>query len=207
MSNLYTSLSKIGFLKKNYSLKFLFVAFIGIHIPLIIIVLISITDIFNFSKASILIAALLATLAASALTLYFLNKLLWPLLEAKNALTHYVFKKKIPQLPIHFEDEAGILLRELQYTIEHLDYLIEEKKDVATILSNDIRGPFEQFFALSTQIIEQTDSENVRQNAITIKQISIKNLLTLNGVLTFLETNRMQNRKGVIYESRLKNEN
>ena len=207
MKNLYSSLSKIGFLNKNYSLKFLFVAFIGIHIPLIIIVLISVTDIFIFDKTYILLATLLATLAASALTLFFLNKLLWPLLEAKNALTNYVFKKEIPQLPIQFEDEAGILLRELQYAIEHLDYLIEEKKDVATILSNDIRVPFEQFFDLSTRIIEETDSETIRQNAITIKQVSIKNLLTLNGILTFMATNRMQNRKGVIYESRSKNEN
>jgi hypothetical protein len=206
MTNLYSSLSEIGFLKKNYSLKFLFVAFIGIHIPLIIITLISATDIFTFNKMYVLLAILFATLAASALTLFFLNKLLWPLREAKNALTKYVFEKEIPQLPIQFEDEAGILLRELQYTIEHLDYLIEEKKDVATILSNDIREPFEQFFNLSTRIIEETDSETIRQNAITIKQVSIKNLLTLNGILTFMETNRMQNRKGVIYESRLKNE-
>lgn len=32
---LYKKLSNIGFLKKSYAFKFLFVAFIGIHIPLI----------------------------------------------------------------------------------------------------------------------------------------------------------------------------
>ena len=175
MPSLYSKLSGIRFLSKNYSLKFLFIAFIGIHIPLIVIFLISITDILSFNKKYMLLAVLIATLIASALTLYFLNKLLWPLREAKNALTEYMTRKKTPQLPVQFEDEAGILLRELQYTIEHLDYLIEEKKDIANLLSNDIQQPFEQFIALSTHIYQNTENESIQQNALKIKDISIKN--------------------------------
>ncbi len=206
MPTLYSRLSGIRYLNKHYSRKFLFVAFLGIHTPLIIISLLSITDTFNFNKKYVLLAILTATLLASALTLYFLNKLLWPLREAKNALTKYVSDKEIPQLPVQFEDEAGVLLRELQYTIEHLDYLIEEKKDIVNLLSNDIRQPFEQFMSLSTLIYQDTDKENIRQNALKIKDISVKYLLTLNDVLKYLKANDAQKRTGITYGSHLKSE-
>jgi signal transduction histidine kinase len=187
MPNLYTGLSKLRLLKKNYSLKFLFIAFIGIHIPLITILVIAVTDIFTFSSTYILIAALLATLGACAATLYFLNKLLWPLREAKNALGFYLSSKKMPELPVHFEDEAGVLLKELQHTIEHLDYLIGEKKDVITILSHDIRTPFNQVLGLSSMILLETDRAAVNQHAQTIKEVSIKNLMILNDILSLLK--------------------
>ena len=190
MPNIYVRLSKIKFLKANYSLKFLFVAFLGIHIPLIIIVLISLSSISTFSKQSILLITLAATLVSSSLTLYFLKKLLWPLLEAKKALENYVTEKKLPALPVHFEDEAGILLRELQSTLEHLDYLIDEKKDITTLLSHDIRTPFNQFLALSALIILETNKTLINEHAKTIKEVSVKNLSVLNDILKLLKTDK-----------------
>jgi signal transduction histidine kinase len=185
MPNLYTNLSKLRFLKKNYSLKFLFIAFIGIHIPLIIIVIISSTKIFSFDQNYILLATLVA---ATAGTLYFLNKLLWPLREAKNALSDYLSTRKIPNLPVQFEDEAGVLLKELQQTIEQLDYLMGEKKDVITILSHDIRTPFNQVLGLSSMILLETDRAAINNHAQTMKEISIKNLMVLNDILNLLKT-------------------
>jgi signal transduction histidine kinase len=188
MPTLYASLSKLRFLRKNYSFKFLFVAFIGIHIPLITIIIISVTGIFTFSSTYILIAALVATLAATAATLYFLNRLLWPLREARRALGNYLSSKKIPDLPLHHEDEAGVLLKELQHTIEHLDYLIGEKKDVIAILSHDIRTPFNQVLGLSGMILLETERSAINQHAQTMKEICVKNLLVLNDILNLLKT-------------------
>jgi signal transduction histidine kinase len=191
MTNLYSALSKLRFLKRNYSLKFLFIAFIGIHIPLISIVIISITDIFSFNQTYILPATLIATLAATTLTLFLLNKLLWPLKQSKMALENYVGTREIPNLPIHFEDEAGVLMKELQRTIEHLDYLIDEKKDVITLLSHDIRTPFSQTLALSSLISQETEPKAMILHALTIKEISIKNLLVLNDILKLLKTDHI----------------
>jgi signal transduction histidine kinase len=191
MSNLYVGLSKLRLLRKNYSLKFLFVAFIGIHIPLITIVILIVTNNFIFNQNYIIISVLAATLGASTLTLYFLNKLLWPLREAKNALGNYLSDKKLPALPIHFQDEAGQLLRELQHTIEHLDYLIGEKKDVITILSHDIRTPFNQVLGLSSMILLETDRNAINQHALTMKEISVKNLMVLNDILKLLKTDHL----------------
>jgi signal transduction histidine kinase len=160
MSNLYMGLSKLRLLRKNYSLKFLFIAFIGIHIPLITIVILIVTNNFIFDKNYIIISVLAATLGASTLTLYFLNKLLWPLREAKNAL-------------------------------EHLDYLIGEKKDVITILSHDIRTPFNQVLGLSSLILLETDRNTINQHALTMKEISVKNLMVLNDILKLLKTDHL----------------
>ncbi|MES2005935.1 MAG: HAMP domain-containing sensor histidine kinase [Bacteroidota bacterium] len=188
MANLYANLSKIRFLKKNYSAKFLFVAFIGIHIPLISIVIISITDNSYSNSLAILLTTLIATLVASALTLYFLNQLLWPLREAKKALGAYLLQKEMPALPVHYTDEAGLLLKELQTTIEQLDYLIGEKKDVITLLSHDIRTPFNQILSISNEIIAENNKEIIDQYTQTIKEVTVKNLLILNDILKLLKT-------------------
>ncbi len=200
MTNLYTNLSKIRFLKKNYSLKFLFVAFIGIHIPLIIIVIIGIIDNFTSTSMAVLVSTLVATLVASALTLFFLNQLLWPLHEAKKALSLYLSKKQLPTLPTHFTDEAGLLLKELQLTIEQLDYLISEKKDVITLLSHDIRTPFNQILSITNEMIAGYDKEMTLQYAQSIKEISVKNLLILNDILKLLKSEQLDESENIDIE-------
>lgn len=192
MANLYASLSKMGILKKKYSAKFLFVAFIGTHIPLIIIVALTVTNIFSFNTTFVLLCALFATLLAAIVTLYALNKLLWPLHLAKNALSKYLADKQVPQLPVHYDDEAGILLKELQETIEQLDYLIGEKKDVITLLSHDIRTPFNQILAFSGMIQQETNKEDINLHAQAIREITIRNLMILNDILKLLKTDQAE---------------
>lgn len=192
MANLYASLSKLGILKKKYSAKFLFVAFIGTHIPLIIIVALTVTHIFSFNTTFVLLSALLATLLAAIVTLYALNKLLWPLHLAKNALSKYLIDKQVPQLPVHFNDEAGILLKELQETIEQLDYLIGEKKDVITLLSHDIRTPFNQILAFSGLIQQESNKDAINLHAQAIREITIRNLMILNDILKLLKTDHAE---------------
>ncbi len=190
MSHLYGKLSKLPFLRMRYSGKFLFVAFIGIHIPLIIIVLITVTGIFSFTKETMLTACLVATLAASALTLYFLNQLLWPLHKAKAALERYLTHQELPNLPTQFEDEAGILLKQLQQTLEQQNQLLDEKKDTIQLLSHNVQLPFEQFSQLSSQIIQETDLEKLHDHGRTIKDIAVKNLLSLHQVISYLKNKK-----------------
>lgn len=187
MIDLYKHLSGIRFLKKNYAAKFLFIAFIGIHIPLIIIVLISITSFIDLDKSSILLITLFSTLAASGITLYLLNKLLIPLHLAKNALRIYRSDGRLPTLPTQFEDEAGILLKELQYSLEQLDYLIHEKKDIIRLLSQDIRSPYLQIYELARRIPAEQDPLLKTEWADQIKDITVSNLLVLQDILKLLE--------------------
>lgn len=187
MKDLYSHLSGFRFLKKNYAAKFLFIAFIGIHIPLIIIVLVSITSFIDLNKYSILLITLFATLLASGITLYLLNKLLIPLHQAKNALRIYRSDGTLPKLPTQFEDEAGILLKELQHSLEQLDYLIHEKKDIIRLLSQDIRSPYLQIYELARRIPAETDPLVKTEWADQIKEITVSNLLVLDDILKLLE--------------------
>ena len=66
---LYTLLSKIKFISKSYSLKFLFVAFLGIHIPLIGLIFFVIFTKDNLSEYTILLITLFFTLLATSITL------------------------------------------------------------------------------------------------------------------------------------------
>lgn len=108
----YHLLSGLPFFKKSFSLKILFIAFIGIHIPLFGIIgyLLS-SDIENISAWSIVIFTLLFTLFATGVTLIILNRLLKPVLLAKDALIEFKEYSKLPNLPTEYIDEGGVLMR------------------------------------------------------------------------------------------------
>ena len=86
-------------------MKFLFIAFIGVHIPLIVLIMAITFDWTPLEGWNIIIVALLATLVATGGTLYLLRGLLWPLHEAKKALSDYTGKKIIPSLPLHIQTD------------------------------------------------------------------------------------------------------
>lgn len=107
---------------------------------------------------NVILVALAATLIATGLTLLLLKSLLWPILQAKNALQDYTRKKVIPSLPVHYTDEAGQLLQQVQIAIDSMDALLKERKDILTLLSHDLRTPFTQLIGLG----ELLQSEKVR---------------------------------------------
>ena len=137
---LYKGLSTIGFLSKNYAFKFLFVAFVGIHVPLIgLIFLIVFSDV-REEPALILLFTLVMTLLATAVTLIMLKKLTWPVSVSARQLENYRINGVIPDLPRSFKDEAGILMSNVQSTIEENHALNNEKLDLIYLLSHDLRN-------------------------------------------------------------------
>lgn len=159
----YDKLSKIPFLKK-YSFKFLFVAFIGIHIPLIGLIIFLIfggNDV--FSPLSVFISVLLFTLLAAILTLFVLNKLLEPIIFAKKSLSSYITNKSVPNLPTKYTDEIGILLKEIQFSVQTLDELINEKQDLIGLMSHDLKNPLAAVMTYS-ELIPSADTDEKREN-------------------------------------------
>lgn len=167
---LYSNLSKISILKK-YSTKFLAIAFLGIHIPLIGLILFSTLNKDVLSTSTILIITLIFTLAATAITLAILNKLLEPIKLASSSLRLYLENQQLPNLPTNYTDEVGILLKDLQFSIEVFDNLIDSKQQAIAILSHDLRNPVAGIIML-LDILEAEKSESE-------KVIIIKNLKTL----------------------------
>ena len=114
---LYRQLSKISFLKNSYAYKFLFVTFIGIHIPLIGLLFFILYAKQSVSPNSIVIFTLIMTLLATGITLWILKKLVKPIEVAAKALAIYRNTRVVSQLPTGFKDEAGLLLANIQESI------------------------------------------------------------------------------------------
>ncbi|HYW19043.1 MAG TPA: EAL domain-containing protein [Nodularia sp. (in: cyanobacteria)] len=124
--DLYSFLAQIRFLKKSYTAKILLVAFIGTHIPLLVLFFsFVISNSYTWEMAiPVLVIALLATLAGTAVTLYAINHLLAPVILTSAALQDYLSSKTLPELPTQFADEAGTLMADTSQTIHQLNELI-----------------------------------------------------------------------------------
>ncbi len=149
---LYDRMSRVGVL--SYRLKIMLVAFLGIHVPLIAVVLyITALNAENWSQfVGTLVVTLLATLLGTGLTLFVLNKLLSPVLLTAQALEGFRRDRSLGELPRHYTDEAGRLMACAAETIDHLKTTLDrlEHVDEATGLPNR-----RQLLATMTEAIEQ----------------------------------------------------
>jgi signal transduction histidine kinase len=152
MNSTYRKLSGIKPLASSYTFKFLFIAFLGIHIPLIGLIVFILAKPNSVSAGTVFGLTLLLTLGATAGTLYILNGLLAPLKASKKALEEYLKDRNIPNLPMGYQDEAGVLMSKVQETITSLDTLLEEKKDLIGLLSHDLRTPLASILLLAESL-------------------------------------------------------
>jgi signal transduction histidine kinase len=191
----YHILSKIKFLKK-YSFKFLFVAFLGIHIPLIgLIIYLALGGAENLSPLSVIISVLIFTLLATGITLFILNKLLYPILFAKESLNNYIANNELPNMPTHYTDEVGVLLSEIQFSIKTLDDLLKEKKDLIGLMSHDLKNPltaivnYTELIKMDEKYSDIADKINI---AAKTQQTIIDSVLELLENETIVITNDMK---------------
>jgi diguanylate cyclase (GGDEF)-like protein len=103
------------------------VAFLGTHVPLLTLLLsFVISNSYSLEMATqVMIIALLATLAGTAVTLYALNHLLKPVIFTSATLQNYLNTKTLPQLPTEYADEAGTLMADTSQALYKLDQLIK----------------------------------------------------------------------------------
>ncbi|OIV41529.1 ATP-binding protein [Flavobacterium johnsoniae] len=162
---LYHSLSQISFLKKSYALKFLFVAFIGIHIPLIGILFFVLFFEHTVSPASILVFSLIMTLLATAVTLLVLKQLIKPISIASKSLDDYRNNRKLSVLPTDYTDEAGLLMCNIQESIYESESFINEKQDLIYMLSHDLKNFAGNPQGLAKLILSENPSDSVKHLA------------------------------------------
>jgi signal transduction histidine kinase len=181
MGYIYSTLSKIGFLSRNYALKFLFIAFLGIHIPLLGAVAVIAWG--SGSWTAIIITLVACTLIACAVTLYILKGLLAPLHGSEVALEKYLYEHELPQLPTQYTDEAGRLMQKIQITVHQLDGLIKEKEELAALFSHDIRTPLACIIGLSDMLQEKDDPDSINMLSKEINKLANEQLVFVQGIL------------------------
>ena len=125
--SLYAFLAKLPGFRTRYIAKIMLVAFLGIHIPLLtLLVSFLITNSESLkTMINILSIALVATLVGTIGTLYALNYLLAPIIITSAALKDYLDTRTLSQLPTDFKDEAGTLMGHTYQTLHQLDGLID----------------------------------------------------------------------------------
>ena len=121
----YASLARIGF-PKSFSGKIMLVVFAGTHLPLVVLVLYLLLVLPGGlgTHVGVLAALLIATLLGFVATLFALRALLAPVRLASSSLETYLDKRRKPELPTGFSDEAGRLMADVQHTVDHLDSTI-----------------------------------------------------------------------------------
>lgn len=158
---LYKKLSKIGFLRNSYAFKFLFIAFIGIHIPLIGLLFFAIYDRSNVGPQTILIFTLVMTLVATGITLAVLKWLIKPIEIASKALHAYRNQRIVPSLPTYYSDEAGLLMKNIQDSISENENFVTEKQELIYLLSHDLRNYIGNSRSAASLILEENPSEAI----------------------------------------------
>ncbi len=135
---LYAFMDRFGFL--TYRTKILVVAFIGSHVPLIVLALYlalrSAPDWGGFVES--VGVTLLATLVGTGITLLILDHLLRPITLTARTLREYRRTRAAPALPTRHTDDVGTLMADTAETLAHLERALDavEHLDGATGLPN-----------------------------------------------------------------------
>lgn len=198
MSPIYKSLSGLRLTSKSYALKFLFVAFFGIHVPLIGLVVAFSFGLSDVSVMKVLIITLVLTLVATGITLYILRSLLTPLDMARTALGDYLENRTVPSLPMEYPDEAGMVLRNVQQTINQLEELLSQQKDLVALISHDMRSPISSVIGMTQLIKTETDRGKVVEACDLLEEEMKKQLNYLDDILAMLSQEQLSLNPGAL---------
>lgn len=148
------------------------VAFVGIHVPLLtLLVSFLVSSTFPMALSiQVLTIGLLATLAGTFGTLCALRALLAPVVLTAKSLRDYANLRALPNLPTEFSDEVGLLMSNTSQTIQQLDRVIHYMASYdgltglpnQALLSNRLQQRLaqqkHQFFAISSFAIGNLDA-------------------------------------------------
>lgn len=182
----YAALDKIPFLN-SMAMKVVFVAFIGIHLPLILSVLLLVGFQIETDPLHIIGYLLTFTLVATFFTLYFLNKLIQPVRYLSVNLRCYISGTgwSLPDVPI--KDETGSLLRDVSECVENLEKTIAEKNDMYSLLSHDLKSTLAtlQSGFMLQEMENKEPSTETRDNIELIE----RQILAINSLLYYYKEN------------------
>lgn len=156
--HLYEALSRLPW-PRSYIGKIFFAAFAGTHVPLTCAVLYMVLSKFPAGQALPILGVIFgATLLGTGLALWTLYSLLAPVQKTTDALEDYVQNGTIHDLPTDFTDRAGLLMRNTQQTLTHLDALLQFKSRMLGIVSHDARGSAHSILVAAEAIADQVNS-------------------------------------------------
>ncbi|WP_028795116.1 sensor histidine kinase [Thalassobaculum salexigens] len=190
-------------LPRIYLVKILAVSFVGVHIPMIgaVAYILLSADIALSDTIGVLVALLAATLVGTVATMTMLYFLLAPVTRAASALRAYMEDGEVPSLPTRYDDEAGILLANVQETVTRLDTALDaartqreetvrghrSKFQVLAGMSHDLRTPLNHVIGfaevMTTEALGPLGSHRYRDYASGIRNSGEDLMTTLQTIL------------------------
>ncbi|MBK1670131.1 hypothetical protein CKO28_19020 [Rhodovibrio sodomensis] len=139
---------------KSFLGKILFVSFVGVHIPLIAVVLyLLLTVTVPFAEiAPVLLVLLIATVAGTVATSAAIYGLLAPVRSACTAIRDYLATKKLSALPTGYTDQAGVLMADVQEAITRLDRALDAAQAAAERAHEDKAQKFRLLSDMSHEL-------------------------------------------------------
>ncbi|MDC7994968.1 sensor histidine kinase [Altibacter sp. HG106] len=185
----YSVLDKVPFLKKSFSLKIFTITFIGIHVPLLaVIVYLFYTQMPDETATKLTLIALAFTLAATGTTLWLIHNLLIPIQRVRETLNNYIDKGIIDKLPDRYEDEVGMLMKDTQFSLIQLDSLFSERERIITLFSHDLRNPLHSINGITELMrLDETNTEK-EEHLDLIENVVTQQIDFLNHTLVDLKT-------------------
>ena len=134
---LYERINKIKLVRNSYKSKFWFISVIAILIHTFI----SLYLLFfcALSNTSTILVLFLTSVALILSGFYVIKKLINPVVLASAELNNLVLNKSALQLPVIYEDEVGLLLKNINYIIKNNTSVIDEKLNLISLLTHDLR--------------------------------------------------------------------
>ena len=182
----YDIFSKIYPAKNKYAVKFFLIVLLGSIIPLLMLAL------FVVNSAGVTHAMHTAGLAATGISIVLLiacwrlcKQLVAPVALAHDSLVAYNTTKVLPNLPLNYHDEIGLLFKDMQEFLDNIDTQLTEKSDMIDLLSHDLRSPVARIMGLSNLIKLDENPENVEYAEYIYNECKNLNTLLENILLMF----------------------
>lgn len=194
---LYSKLSKISFLKSGYAAKFLFVGLLGILLPVIGLFVAAVYVRSYLAPLDLFLITLAIIVVGSVVMVLILRNLILPIVIASNALQEYTNTLTVPQLPVDYTDEVGLILKNMQALILANQKLVTDKKEFCTVLTTDLKNQTMQTSRLLESISKASTNNSITNLASDALQSVQKQIHFVDTYVQLLEQEELINKQPI----------
>ncbi len=127
-------------------------------------------------EQAILISGLAAA-AAAVFAYWTLSTILRPILYTSRQLNHFLHERILPDLPVHYRDEVGSLMSNVNYITRSMQDLVESANQNGAI--DHLTGIYNRRSAES-RLKDSIELTRIRQNSLSFAILDIDNFKMLN---------------------------
>jgi len=127
-------------------------------------------------EQAILISGLAAA-AAAVFAYWTLSTILRPILYTSRQLNHFLNERVLPDLPVHYRDEVGSLMSNVNYLARSMQDLVESANQNGAI--DHLTGIYNRRSA-ENRLKDSIELTRIRQNSLSFAILDIDNFKMLN---------------------------